>query len=55
MAARLVATGPLSVLIDAHLLQLYRGGVWSSKFCGTTLDQTDHAVLIVGYASNPKP
>jgi len=46
----LYETGPLSALLDASELQLYKSGIWTGlgKFfgCGTSLD---HAVLLVGY------
>jgi len=43
-----VAMQPVSVAIEADhkSFQLYAGGVFSSKTCGTSLD---HGVLIVGY------
>ncbi|XP_065839389.1 cysteine proteinase 1-like [Oscarella lobularis] len=46
MQKQLVAVGPLSVLMNAELLQFYRSGVWHPPFCG---NETDHAVLLVGY------
>lgn len=50
MQARLVAGGPLSVLMDATGLQFYRSGVWAPKFCSKV--DTDHAVLLVGYGDD---
>lgn len=56
IATDLVSTGPLSVLLDAHNLQFYKGGVWDgSGFnglgrCSTT--GLDHAVLITGYGED---
>eukprot|EP00118_Oscarella_pearsei_P004861 m.21485 g.21485 ORF g.21485 m.21485 type:complete len:386 (+) comp28181_c0_seq3:60-1217(+) len=46
MQAQLVSKGPLSVLMNAELLQYYHSGVWHPPFCGNS---TDHAVLLVGY------
>ena len=47
-----VATkGPLSIGIDASCIpfRFYSSGVLSSAECGTTPDDVDHAVLLVGY------
>ena len=46
---QLVETGPLSVLMDASLLQFYRRGVYPGRFCQKGV--TDHAVLLVGYGT----
>ena len=45
-----MALGPLSILIDATLLQFYHSGVWESSFCHE--DTPDHAVLLVGYGTH---
>jgi len=45
----LIRYGPLSVLIDATLLQFYRRGVFSGRFCQKLV--TDHAVLLIGYGT----
>jgi cathepsin F len=54
IADDLVATGPLSVLLDASTLQFYKSGVWdgtaypgSRMKCSKTY--LDHAVLITGF------
>ena len=47
--AALVSTGPLSVVMDASLLPFYHSGVWRGRFCHP--NQTDHAVLLIGYGS----
>ena len=54
IAADLIATGPLSVLLDAQGLQYYKSGVWTGVNparahggCSKTL--LDHAVLLTGY------
>ena len=51
IAAELISTGPLSVLLDAGGLQLYHSGVWnpSKLFCNDV--DLDHAVLLVGYGT----
>ena len=56
MAADLVATGPFSVLLDAHNLQFYKGGVWDgSGFQGIgrcSATALDHAVLVTGFGTD---
>ena len=58
MAASLVAVGPLSVLLDASKLQLYKKGVWAPKpgllklGCKSDGTDLDHAVLAVGYGTD---
>ena len=47
MARMLVQHGPLSVLLNAELLQFYHKGVYDPIWCDPTA--LDHAVLIVGY------
>uniref|UniRef100_A0A6G1SHL2 Cathepsin L n=1 Tax=Aceria tosichella TaxID=561515 RepID=A0A6G1SHL2_9ACAR len=48
--------GPVAVAIDASSLwfQFYRRGVYVNKHCGKKEDQLDHAVLVVGYGTDPK-
>ena len=43
----LVNHGPLSVLLNAELLQFYHSGVYDPIFCDPSA--LDHAVLLVGY------
>ena len=50
IAAALVATGPLSVSLNAEYLQHYRKGIFSPSRCDP--DELDHAVLLVGYGSD---
>jgi cathepsin F len=53
MASYLVEHGPLSIAMNAGLLQSYTGGVldpWFSFECDPTT--LDHAVLIVGYGTD---
>ena len=51
----LVATGPLSILLDAQGLQYYKSGVWNGKSesrshgLGCSSKNLDHAVLLTGY------
>jgi cathepsin F len=56
MAATLVSTGPLSVLLDATGLQHYRKGVWAPKkgilHCKSDGTDLDHAVLMVGFGTD---
>jgi len=51
MAAFLVANGPLSIAMDAGLLQTYTSGIIkpTAGECSTT--QLDHAINIVGYGT----
>ena len=51
IAAQLMARGPLSVLLDATMLQYYKRGVWDPKILKCKSDGTDldHAVLLVGW------
>ena len=48
--------GPVAVAIDASSIwfQLYRKGVYYNKHCHNKPDQLDHAVLVVGYGTDPK-
>ena len=58
MVSTLVATGPLSVLLDATGLQFYHKGVWAPKngplglHCKSDGTDLDHAVLAVGYGTD---
>eukprot|EP00123_Amoebidium_parasiticum_P013359 comp21913_c0_seq1/m.31470 comp21913_c0_seq1/g.31470 ORF comp21913_c0_seq1/g.31470 comp21913_c0_seq1/m.31470 type:complete len:353 (-) comp21913_c0_seq1:503-1561(-) len=45
--AALVKYGPISVAIDATMLQFYFKGIWNPIFCS----RLNHAVLIVGYGT----
>eukprot|EP00117_Sycon_ciliatum_P030012 scpid11422/ scgid23769/ Cysteine proteinase 1 len=47
IAQQLVDIGPLSVAMDATLLNFYHSGVFHPPFCSKT--ELDHAVLIVGF------
>ncbi|XP_076472387.1 cathepsin L-like [Babylonia areolata] len=48
MAAALMATGPLSIALDATMLQFYRRGVFA-PFVGCSKTALNHAVLLVGW------
>lgn len=53
----LVATGPLSVLLDAQMLQFYKSGIWTgsnrnAKYGGCSPKALDHAVLLTGYGTD---
>ncbi|XP_019851717.1 PREDICTED: cysteine proteinase 15A-like isoform X2 [Amphimedon queenslandica] len=50
MQAALIKQGPLSVLINALLLQFYRSGVWD-PILKCNPQELDHAVLLVGYGT----
>ena len=56
IAAALLATGPLSVLLDATMLQFYHKGVWAPKkgplHCKSDGTDLDHAVLAVGFGAD---
>lgn len=56
IAAQLMARGPLSVLLDATMLQYYKRGVWDPKILKCKSDGTDldHAVLLVGWGVDGK-
>lgn len=45
--AQLAALGPLSVALNAELLQFYHKGIFDPHFCDPTA--LDHAVLMVGW------
>jgi cathepsin F len=55
MAGDLLATGPLSVLLDAQYLQHYKSGVWDGSINGAggalkcNSESLDHAVLVTGF------
>lgn len=49
IAEQLMAIGPLSVALDASLLQFYHKGVYNPIFCSKT--ELDHAVLMVGFGT----
>lgn len=48
--------GPVAVAIDASSIwfQFYRHGVYYDKHCRSKPDELDHAVLVVGYGTDPK-
>lgn len=48
--------GPVAVAIDASSIwfQFYRHGVYYNKHCKNKPDELDHAVLVVGYGTDPK-
>lgn len=47
--------GPVAVAIDANgKFQFYRKGVYFNKHCGKSMNSLDHAVLVVGYGTDPK-
>lgn len=47
IAAEMQTRGPLSVCLNAGMLQLYHSGVFDPPFCDA--DSLDHAVLLVGW------
>jgi len=51
MASYLVSHGPLSIAMDADILQYYYSGIVDPWFPGYECDPTqlDHALLLVGY------
>lgn len=48
IAAQLMSTGPLSVALDATMLQFYHKGVFNPIF-GCSKTHLNHAVLLVGW------
>ncbi|KAK3586760.1 hypothetical protein CHS0354_023488 [Potamilus streckersoni] len=50
IAEVLIKYGPLSVALDARLLQFYHRGVFKSRLCSKA--SLDHAVLLVGYGTD---
>lgn len=48
--------GPVAVAIDASKFsfQAYRKGIYYEKHCHNKLNQLDHAVLVVGYGTDPE-
>jgi C1A family cysteine protease len=48
----LLASGPITIGIDASPMQLYRGGIDNPRNCKTSQSGLDHAVTIVGYGSS---
>jgi len=49
MAAYLVANGPISIAMDAGLLETYTGGIINPQTGECSQVQLDHAIAIVGY------
>jgi len=49
MASFLVANGPLSIAMDANLLQAYHRGIIRPQFGDCSKTSLDHAINIVGY------
>ena len=47
--------GPLAVAIDANHTDFFyfEDGIYWNSECGTTIDDVDHAVLVVGYGTDP--
>jgi cathepsin F/cysteine peptidase B len=48
----LLASGPITIGIDASPMQLYRGGVDNPRACKSSQIGLDHAVTIVGYGTD---
>ncbi|XP_052267506.1 cathepsin L-like isoform X2 [Dreissena polymorpha] len=49
IASQLMEIGPLSVAMDATMLQFYKKGVFNPVFCSKTA--LDHAILLVGFGT----
>ncbi|XP_028143896.1 cathepsin L-like proteinase [Diabrotica virgifera virgifera] len=49
LASALSSVGPVSIAVDADTWQLYGGGIFNNKNCGTSLN---HGVLAVGYTND---
>ncbi|KAJ5070615.1 cysteine protease rd19c-related [Anaeramoeba ignava] len=52
MAAYLVSEGPLSACIDSEWMEFYFGGIANPLFCGSSVDDIDHCILVVGYGED---
>ncbi|XP_064076719.1 procathepsin L-like [Vanessa tameamea] len=50
LANKLANIGPLSIAIDAGVLQQYHGGIIADNYCSGS--QIDHAVVLVGYGTD---
>jgi len=55
MKIMLLTQGPLAVAIDANHTDFFyfEDGIYWNSECGTTIDDVDHAVLVVGYGTDP--
>ena len=49
MANTLFIDGPLSVAVNANGWQFYTGGISAGTICKKTVNNLNHAVLLVGY------
>jgi len=52
MAAFLVANGPLSIAMDAGILQSYTGGIINPSAGDCSKTSLDHAIVIVGFGTS---
>lgn len=50
IAAQLMSIGPLSVALNAQMLQFYHRGIFDPIYCDPAA--LDHAVLLVGWGVN---
>lgn len=47
--------GPIASVVDVTLqFQLYKSGVYSDTKCDCNCNRVNHAVIIVGYGTDPK-
>jgi len=53
MAAYLVANGPIAIAMDAGLLETYSGGIINPTTGQCSQVQLDHAIIIVGFDTDP--
>ena len=49
LKAAVSGIGTISVAMDATDMQFYSGGIYTSKYCSNSINDLNHALLVVGY------